>query len=47
MTECEFLKNNNIRYCLEFKKNVLERIESYLGYVKDQEESIKERTLNK
>ena len=45
--ECGFLKNDINRLRLEFKKSLLEQNEDYLEYVKDQEESIIERTLNK
>ena len=45
--ECGFVKNDNNCVCLEFKKILVEQIEEFLFYMKDQEESIIDRTLNK
>ena len=47
LKEIGFSKNDiNLLY-LEFKNFLLEEFESYLDYIKDQEESILEKFLNK
>ena len=45
--ECEFLKNHNNRSNKEFKNFLIEQNEEYLGYIKNQEESLIEKILNK
>ena len=47
LKEIGFGKNDIILLNLEFKKNLLEEFENYLDYIKDQEESILEKFLNK
>ena len=42
-----FLKNDNNRLNIEFKKILLDQSEEYLNHVKNQEESITEKILNK
>ena len=46
LKECGFLKSDNNRLNEEFKKILLEQIE-YLDYIKNQEESIIGKILNK
>ena len=47
LKEIGFGKKNIILLNLEFKKILLEEFENYLDYIKDQEESILEKFLNK
>ena len=47
LPECEKLKNDINRLCLEFQNILMEQNEDYLAYIKDQEEAIFERMLNK
>ena len=45
--EIGFSKNDINLLNLEFKNILLEKLENYLDYIKDQEESILEKFLNK
>ena len=47
LKEIGFGKNDIILLNLEFKNILLEEFENYLDYIKDQEESILEKFLNK
>ena len=47
LKEIGFSKNDINLLNLEFKKILLEEFENYLDYIKDQEESILEKFLNK
>ena len=47
LKEIGFSKNDINRLSLEFRNILIEQHEEYLDYVKDQEESIIERILNK
>ena len=47
LKEIGFSKNDINLLNLEFKNILLEEFENYLDYIKDQEESILERFLNK
>ena len=47
LKEIGFSKNNNNLLSLEFKNIILEEFEDYLSYIKNEEESIIERILNK
>ena len=47
LKEIGFSKNDINRLNLEFKNIILEEFENYLDYIKDQEESILEKFLNK
>ena len=47
LNECGFLKNDIIRLNKEFKFDLMEQNEKYLDYIKNEEESIIERILNK
>ena len=47
LTECGFLKYDINRLYLEFKKILIEQNEEYLDYIKNEEESIIEKILNK
>ena len=47
LKEIGFSKNDINLLKLEFKKILLEEFENYLDYIKDQEESILEKFLNK
>ena len=47
LKEIGFSKNDIYLLNLEFKKILLEEFENYLDYIKDQEESILEKFLNK
>ena len=47
LKEIGFSKNDINLLNLEFKNNLLEEFENYLDYIKDQEESILEKFLNK
>ena len=47
LTECGFLKIDNNRLCLEFKIFLVEQIEDYLDYIKNEEESLLEKILYK
>ena len=47
LKEIGFSKNDINLLNLEFKKILLEQIEDFLSYIKNQEESIIERILNK
>ena len=45
--ECGFLKADNIFVYKKFKNNLLELNEDYLDHIKNQEESVSEKFLNK
>ena len=47
LKEIGFSKNDINRLNLDFKNIILEEFENYLDYIKDQEESILEKFLNK
>ena len=47
LKEIGFSKNDNNRLNLEFKKILLEQNEEYLDYIKNEEESVLEKFLNK
>ena len=47
LKEIGFSKNDIIRLNIEFKNILLEEFENYLDYIKDKEESILEKFLNK
>ena len=47
LKEIGFSKNDINLLNLEFKNRLLEEFENYLDYIKDQEESILEKFLNK
>ena len=47
LREIGFSKNDNILLNLEFKKILIEQNEDFLSYIKNQEESIIEKILNK
>ena len=47
LTEVGFLKSDINRLCKEFKNIIKEQKEEYLDYIKNQEESIIEKFLNK
>ena len=47
LKEIGFSKNDINFLNLEFKKNLLEEFQNYLDYIKDQEESVLEKFLNK
>ena len=47
LTECGFLKDDIIRLNLAFKNILMEQNEKYLDYIKNEEESIIEKILNK
>ena len=47
LTECGFLKDDINVLCKDFKNIIIEQNEEYLAYIKDQEESIFEKLLNK
>ena len=47
LKEIGFSENNTNLLNLEFKNILLEEFENYLDYIKDQEESILEKFLNK
>ena len=47
LSECGFQKNDITRLSLDFKNILLEQNEDYLGYFKNEEESILEKILNK
>ena len=47
LKEIGFSKNDTNLLNLEFKNILLEEFENYLDYIKDQEESILEKFLNK
>ena len=47
LKEIGFSMNDNNLLNLEFKKILLEEVENYLDYIKDQEESVLEKFLNK
>ena len=47
LKEIGFSKNDINRLSIEFKKIILEEFEDYLSYIKNQEESIIEKILNK
>ena len=47
LTESGFLKDDINRLNKEFKKILIEQNEEYLDYIKNEEESIVERFLNK
>ena len=47
LKEIGFSKNDINRLNLEFKNILIEQYENYLDYVRDQEESILEKFLNK
>ena len=47
LTECGFLKDDINRLNLEFKNILMEQNEEYLDYIKNEEESIIEKILNK
>ena len=47
LKEIGFSKNDINRLSIEFKNILLEEFENYLSYIKNEEESIIERILNK
>ena len=47
LIEVGFTKNDINRINLEFKNIILEEFEDYLSYVKNEEESVLEKCLNK
>ena len=47
LNEIGFSKNDIIRLNLEFKNILIEEFEDYLSYIKNEEESILEKFLNK
>ena len=47
LTECGYLKNDNNRLWLEFKKILLEQNEDYLEYIRKEEETNIERIFRK
>ena len=47
LKECEFLKNDIHRLSLDVKNTLMEENEEYLDYIKNEEESIIEKILNK
>ena len=47
LKEIGFSKNDINRLSIEFKNILLEEFEEYLSYIKNQEESILEKFLNK
>ena len=47
LKEIEFSKNDIIRLSIEFKNILLEEFEDYLSYIRNEEESILEKILNK
>ena len=47
LKEIGFTKNDINRLNLEFKKRLFEQNEEYLDYIKNEEESVLERFLNK
>ena len=47
LKEIGFSKNDIVLLNLEFKNILLEEFENYLEYIKDQEESVLEKFLNK
>ena len=47
LKDCGFLKNDIHRLSLEFKNISMEQKEEYLDYIKNEEESITEKILNK
>ena len=47
LKECGVLKNDNNRLKIEFNKTLLEQNEDYLDHVKNQEEAVIERLLDK
>ena len=47
LKEIGFSKNDINRLSIEFKKILLEEFEEYLSYIKNVEESVIERILNK
>ena len=47
LPEWEFLKDDILRLNLEFKNILMEQNEEYLDYIKNEEESIVEKLLNK
>ena len=47
LKEIGFSKNDINRLSIEFKNILLEELEDYLSYIKNEEESILEKILNK
>ena len=47
LKEIGFSKNDISRLSIEFKKILLEEFEDYLSYIKNEEESVIEKFLNK
>jgi len=47
LKERGILKNDNNRLCVELKNILMEQTEEYLHHIKNEEESIIERILNK
>ena len=47
LKEIGFSKNDINRLSIEFKNILLEEFEDYLSYIKNEEESVLEKTLNK
>ena len=47
LEECGFLKSHINRLCLEFRKILIEQNEDYSDHIKNQEEALIERFLDK
>ena len=47
LKEIRFSKNDTNRLSIEFRNIILEEFEDYLSYLKNEEESILEKILNK
>ena len=47
LTECGFLKSDFNRFCLEFKRILIDQNEEYLDHIKNQEEAFIVQFLDK
>ena len=47
LSQCGFLNDDINRLCKEFKKILMAKNEEYLDHIKNEEESITEKILNK